>query len=158
MRQGRGARRPDKGNHYFPSFSTYIEFKHKVIRFLLRYGSNRSASGRHIRYTPREDISGGRRDTYPLKSTPLLGVKALDVIRMMLPLQNASFYMSHVLVANRVYCGHHRGNVDAQPPRAGLSNIRPPKPPKAAPGCRPSSSSRPPSRRIRAAQCPLYRI
>ena len=144
LRHGRGARRPDKENHYFAAFAAYVEFTHDAVRFVLWYGSHRSSIGRPIRHIPRGDSSGRRRATYPLKRTPPLVVKAIDVIRRMLLLQNASFYMSRVLVASRVYFGHRMGDVDAQPPRAELSNITPPQPHKASPGGRSCSSSGPP--------------
>ena len=75
LRHERGARRPGKEIRYFPAISTYIEFRQDAIRFVLRYDSNRSAIGRHILHIPRDDSPGRRRATYPLKTTPLLGVK-----------------------------------------------------------------------------------
>ena len=109
---------------YFPALSSYGELKQEVVRYASWYSESWSTRGKPVCRIAREDNAGRTVNFSPLKKSALLGPNAMDVLRRMLIPQNASFYLAHVLVANRVHFGYHlRGAKN--PPECANPSERP---------------------------------
>ena len=88
---------------YFPAYGNYEELVQEICRFVFWYGEIRRSRPIRRAHLPREDGDQNGANPYPLRTTPVLSTKAIDVLRRMLLVQNARHYMSHILIANDVY-------------------------------------------------------
>ena len=100
-RNRRSANRPEA--EYFPAYDNYAELVQEVCRFAVWYSDVRRSHPVRRMKIPREGDDQIAPSHYPYQKKPVLGTKALDVLRRMLLRQNARHYLSHILNANDVY-------------------------------------------------------
>ena len=72
----------------------------EVVAFVEWYNLPRSRVPKGRRPMYRDDADGKGGCSYPMKKESILTPKSLDVLRRMLLVQNAAYYIAHIAVAN----------------------------------------------------------